>query len=58
MCNAALEDRIRRDHKLAFLAASGLADVNDAGVVLLANDGDEIVTLERDDLERLAVASG
>ena len=40
------------------LAASGLADVIDAGIVLLANDGDEIVTVDREDLERLAAASG
>lgn len=40
------------------LAASGLADVIDAGVVLLATDGDEIVTVDREDLEQLAVASG
>jgi len=40
------------------LAAAGLADVVDAGVVLLASDGDEIVTVDREDLERLAAASG
>lgn len=40
------------------LAASGLADVVDAGVVLLATDGDEIVTADREDLEQLAAASG
>jgi len=40
------------------LAASGLADVIDAGVVLLATDGDEIVTVDREDLEQLAAASG
>ena len=40
------------------LAVSGLADVVDAAVVLLANDGDEIVTVDREDLERLAVAAG
>lgn len=40
------------------LAASGLADVIDASVVLLAIDGDEIVTADREDLERLAAASG
>lgn len=40
------------------LAASGLADVIDAGVVLLATDGDEIVTADREDLEPLAAASG
>lgn len=40
------------------LADSGLADVIDAAVVLLATDGDEIVTIDRDDLEQLAAASG
>jgi hypothetical protein len=40
------------------LGAAGLADVIDAGVVLLAADGDEIVTVDREDLERLAAASG
>lgn len=40
------------------LGATGLADVVDAGVVLLAADGDEIVTADREDLERLAAASG
>ena len=40
------------------LATARLADVIDAGVVLLATDGDEIVTIDRDDFERLAVASG
>jgi hypothetical protein len=40
------------------LAAAGLADVIDAAVVLLAADGDEIVTVDRGDLEQLAAASG
>ena len=40
------------------LAVSGLTDVIDAGVVLLAADGDEIVTVDREDLELLAAASG
>ena len=41
------------------LGAAGLADdVIDAGVVLLAVDGDEIVTVDREDLERLAETSG
>lgn len=40
------------------LGAAGLADVIDAGVVLLAVDGDEIVTVDREDLERLAMAYG
>jgi len=40
------------------LAATGLTDVVDAAVVLLASDGDEIVTVDREDLEHLAAASG
>jgi hypothetical protein len=40
------------------LGAAGLADVIDAAVVLLAADGDEIVTVDHDDLEQLATASG
>ena len=40
------------------LGTTGLTDVIDAGVVLLANDGDEIVTADREDFEQLAAASG
>lgn len=40
------------------LGAIGLSDVIDAAVVLLANDGDEIVTADRDEFELLAAASG
>ncbi|MGB3410998.1 MAG: hypothetical protein WBA45_07350 [Microthrixaceae bacterium] len=40
------------------LGAAGLADVIDAGVVLLAADGDEIVTVDVEDIARLAEASG
>lgn len=40
------------------LAATGLSDVVDAGVVLLAADGDEIVTGDPDDLAALAAAWG
>ncbi len=40
------------------LGAAGLADVIDAGVVLLATDGDEIVTVDHHDLGRLAAVSG
>lgn len=39
------------------LAAAGLSDVIDAAVVLLAEDGDEIVTVDHRDLEQLAAAS-
>ncbi len=40
------------------LRASGLADVIDAAVVLLSTDGDEILTVDRDDFERLVMAAG
>jgi len=40
------------------LAMAGRRDVIDAAVVLLAADGDYIVTSDPDDLEPLAVASG
>ena len=40
------------------LAASGLSDVIDAAVALLAEDGDEIVTVDLGDLERLVAATG
>lgn len=40
------------------LGAAGLEAVIDAALVLLAVDGDEIVTADHDDLEQLAVASG
>lgn len=40
------------------LASTGLSDVIDAAVVLLAHDGDDIVTVDHDDLEQLAAASG
>jgi hypothetical protein len=40
------------------LAAAGLSDVIDAAVVMLATDGDEIVTIDRNDLQQLAAASG
>jgi hypothetical protein len=40
------------------LASAGSSDVIDAAVVLLATDGDEIVTSDHDDLEQLARALG
>ena len=40
------------------LATSGLSDVIDAALVLLSDDGDEIVTSDVDDLAELAVAAG
>ncbi|MGH9165536.1 MAG: hypothetical protein ACRDZW_08515 [Acidimicrobiales bacterium] len=45
-------------HAGALLGAAGLSDVIDAAVVLLSRDGDEIVTSDRDDFERLAAAFG
>lgn len=40
------------------LAVTGDADIVDATLVLLAVDGDEIVTGDPENIERLAVASG
>lgn len=40
------------------LAVAELADVIDAALVLLATDGDEIVTVDQRDLAPLAAASG
>lgn len=40
------------------LGSTGLSDVIDAAVVLLASDGDEIWTTDLDDLAVLAEASG
>lgn len=40
------------------LAATGMSDVIDAAVALLASDGDEIVTLDRADMEVLTAATG
>jgi hypothetical protein len=40
------------------LGAAGMSDVIDAAIVLLASDGDEIVTVDRSDIETLAAASG
>ena len=40
------------------LADSGLADVIDAALALLAADGDEIVTVDLGDLEQLVTALG
>jgi hypothetical protein len=39
------------------LGKAGASDVIDAAVVLLATDGDEIVTLDRHDFEHLVVAA-
>jgi hypothetical protein len=40
------------------LGVTGLADVIDAGVALLASDGDDIVTSDRNDFERLVTGLG
>jgi hypothetical protein len=40
------------------LGATALSDVIDAAVVLLSTDGDDIVTSDHDDFERLVSASG
>jgi len=40
------------------LGSTRMSDVVDAALVVLAADGDEIITLDSDDLERLAVAAG
>ena len=40
------------------LGSTGMSDVVDAALVLLAGDGDEIVTLDRDDIETLAAMAG
>jgi hypothetical protein len=40
------------------LAATGMADVVDAAVALLALDGDEVVSVDRDDMATLLAATG
>jgi len=40
------------------LGSTRMSDVVDAALVVLAADGDEIITLDSDDLERLAVSAG
>jgi hypothetical protein len=42
----------------ALLARTGQADVIDAAVVLLAHDGDDIVTADRQDLALMVEAAG
>lgn len=53
----ALDERLGRATG-QLLAAAGLSDVIDAAIVLLARDGDEIVTGDHDDLEQLVNSSG
>ena len=52
-----LDERLGRRAGV-LLARTGTADVIDAAVVLLAGDGDEILTSDPDDLHPLAVAYG
>lgn len=40
------------------LGTTGLSDVIDAAVVLLSSDGDDILTSDHEDFERLVSASG
>lgn len=54
---APLDDALGRRAGL-LLARTRTRDVIDAAVVLLADDGDEILTTEADDLLPLAVAAG
>lgn len=53
----ALDESLGRAAGL-LLGTAGMSDVIDAAVVLLAIDGDEIVTADRSDIEALASASG
>lgn len=52
----ALEETLGRSAGV-LLGVAGLTDVIDAAVVLLASDGDEIVTSDPDDLALLAAAA-
>jgi hypothetical protein len=54
---AVLDDALGRRAGL-LLNQSRTSDVIDAAVVLLAADGDSILTSDPDDLERLALAAG
>lgn len=49
----AVDDRFGRAAG-ALLGAAGMTDVIDAAVVLLANDGDDIITSDPDDIAQLA----
>ncbi len=53
----ALDEDLARDAG-ELLGAAGLSDVIDAALALLAEDGDEIVTSDLDDFERLVMATG
>lgn len=53
----AIDDALGRSAG-ALLGSVGGSDVIDAALALLAADGDEIVTADRDDLETLVAATG
>ncbi|MCL4413649.1 MAG: hypothetical protein M1522_02680 [Actinobacteria bacterium] len=53
----ALDDDLGRAAGV-LLGQTGKADVIDAAVVLLANDGDDILTSDRADLEPMVAAAG
>ena len=53
----ALDERLGRTAG-ELLASAGTMDVVDAALVLLAADGDEIVTSDADDIEPLAALAG
>ena len=50
----AVDDRLGRTAG-ALLGAAGTSDVIDAAVVLLASDGDDIITSDPDDIAQLAI---
>jgi len=52
-----LDERLGRDAG-ELLGSTRMSDVVDAALVVLAADGDEIVTLDRDDFETLAASAG
>jgi hypothetical protein len=54
---AALDDGLGRRAGM-LLARSGMSDANDAAVVCLAADGDDILTSDAGDLRVLAEAAG
>ena len=53
----ALDERLGRAAG-ELLGATRMSDVVDAALVVLAADGDEIITLDGDDLQRLASSAG
>lgn len=53
----AIDEAIARDAGV-LLARAGMSDAIDATVMLVAEDGDRVVTSDRDDLTRLAASAG